>query len=342
MSTISSISELLSLSQCQYRVYDLGRKILKLSKDTFDKIEHCQLPHPSPFQGHAHFAIAFWQKHSSQPFIWFAKLPLDERGLLNQGARNHFIAIIVEALGNDLSVDPTDKQQELLNSNPYLFTPSQYKLAMLNSLLTVELKQTPSEHYANFCQYLSEQNWQQWQHIGVQGITDFAARLTEQNNVQLLSDGLTHLPFEVLSPLCGALENCPLPVGVIEQVISIIKQIKQTDSDKQQMLLRALASSAEHPFVDQHIAGLLEQQELSDSQLITLCGRCWQAINTPERTMLLLEHLVKHDEALFPAIFKDLVAIPTVRPLLFQCMRAPQRSEALSKAIGLLFTPESN
>ncbi len=135
MSHISTISELLALSNCQYRIYDMGRKIDKLSKEQFDKIEMTHLPYPFPSQGHAFLAIAFWQKKSTEPYLWFVKLPLDERGLLNQGARNHFIAIIIEALGADLSVDPTEQQEELLKSNPYHFTPAQYKLATINSLL---------------------------------------------------------------------------------------------------------------------------------------------------------------------------------------------------------------
>jgi hypothetical protein len=54
--------------------------------------------------------------------------------------------------------------------------------------------------------------------------------------------------------------------------------------------------------------------------------------------MSFLELLVtQHDIAVFQAIFKDLVAIPTLRPLIFQCMRAPNRSDELSKAIGMLF-----
>ncbi|GLX76916.1 hypothetical protein tinsulaeT_02560 [Thalassotalea insulae] len=341
MTAISSITELLSLSNSQYRVYDLGRKIEKLSKEVFNKIEQCQLPHPSPIQGHAHIAIAFWQKQSVQPYIWFIKLPLDERGLLNLGARNHFIAIIVEALGGDLSADPTEKQQQLLQSNPYLFTPSQYKLAMLNSLLKAELKQQASEHYQKFRYYLKQQNWANWQEVGVQGITDFTARLNENKNTELLINALNHLPFEVLSPLCGALEHCLLPLPLVEKILKMINQIAPEGADKQQMLLRSLASSCSHPFVDQHIASLLEQETLSDNLLITLTGRCWQAINSSERAMLLLEHLVAQDEELFPAIFKDLVAIPSVRPLLFQCMRAPERSQALSKAIGQLFNPQS-
>ena len=96
--TISSISALLNLSDSQYRIFDIGRRVDKISKEQFEKIEAAELPYPFPTQGHALLAIAFWQKRSSSPYLWFIKIPLDERGLLNQGARNHFIAIIIETL----------------------------------------------------------------------------------------------------------------------------------------------------------------------------------------------------------------------------------------------------
>ena len=341
MTTISSISEFLTLSNCQFRIYDLGRKTEKLSKELFNKVEENQLPYPTPSQGHAHLAIAFWQRQSEQPYLWFIKLPLDERGLLNQGARNHFIAIITEALGSDLSVDPTEKQEELLKSNPYLFTPSQYKLAMLNSLLSVELKVEPSRYYASFIHYLNKKVWSNWQNVGVQGITDYVARI-DKNNVEQLSCAFIHLPFEVLSPLCGALENIKLPLPLINAILEFLATNKPESSslttETFQMLLRSLASSVKHSFVDKYFEELLGSNELTDETLIVISGRCWQTINTECRAMKFLELLAqKNNPQLFAAIFKDLVAIPAVRPLIFKCMRDSTRSEKLSIAIGQLF-----
>lgn len=337
MTTISTISELLTLSNCQFRVYDIGRKIEKVSKTTFEKIEHCHLPHPTPFQGHSHFAITFWQKASHQPYLWFVKLPLDERGLLNQGARNHFIAIIIEALGTNLSVDPTKKQEELLKNNPYIFTPSQYKLAMLNSLISFELKNEPTTHYSRFTSYLKDKTWAQWQHIGVQGIADFAARISEEDNANSLSQNLTLLPFEVLSTLCGALENVALPHNVVSAIVSHLEDNSVIDIQRQQMLLRALASSTEQQTANHYIDELLTQNILAEELVITIAGRLWNILNNQSSMMKFLELLVQLEPALFPSIFSDLVAIPTIRPVLFQCMRTTERSENLSKAIGQLF-----
>lgn len=345
MDTIDTISQLLQSSNSQYRLYDVGRKIDKISKEQFEKIEQNQLPYPTPSQGHACIAIVFWQKQSPQPYLWLLKLPLDERGLLNQGARNHFIAIIVEALGSDLTQDANEQQEELLKGNPYLFTPAQYKLASLNSKIKRELKQAASEYLAPFINYLADEtSWQTWQDVGVQGISDFVVRINEKDeNSELLNKALPHLPNEVLFPLCGALENEPLPLSILNTLIELLtNSLKATTTEQtlqvQQHLLRSLASNCEHPHVAQLISLLLQQQSLASELLITISGRCWLALEENDNLMVFFEHLVaSEDQALFNGIFKDLVAIPALRPVVFQCMRAPERSEALSKAIGHLF-----
>jgi hypothetical protein len=349
MNTIDTISQLLHSSNSQFRLYDIGRKIEKISKEQFEKIERNQIPYPTPSQGHACIAIAFWQKKSLQPFLWLLKFPLDERGLLNQGARNHFIAIIIEALGSDLMQDANEKQEELLKSNPYLFTPAQYKLATLNSKINFELKQTPSEYLSPFLTYLSgEAGWDNWQIVGVQGITDFAVRLKDKENSQKLISALPHLPTEVLFPLCGALENEDLPVELIDTLVGLLeKSLESTKINNenngnilqtQQYLLRSLASNCQHIHVEKIINTLLAQDSIPAELLITLSGRCWIALADSKRLIAYFEHLIAcEDQALFNSIFKDLVAIPLIRPIVFECMRSPDRSNALSQGIGQLF-----
>lgn len=337
---ISSISELLSLSNSQYRIYDMGRRVDKISKAQFEKIESAQLPYPYPSQGHAFLAIAFWQKQSTTPYLWFVKLPLDERGLLNQGARNHFIAIIIEALGGDLSVNPTEQQEALLKKNPYHFTPAQYKLAAINSIVSVALKQDASKFYQPALQYLSgNTNWQAWQDIGVQGLSDFAVRLAENNNEELLINAIKHLPEQVLSPLCLALENVTLSAELIEKIVTLYQQANKEGNNALALsILRALASSTEHPFSEKFIVGLIKNETLSEEILIIIAGRLWPALANESVLFSYLEHLVKSDDlTLFMDIFKDLVAIPSMRPLLLQAIRSPNRSNSLATAIGKLF-----
>jgi hypothetical protein len=349
MDTIDTISQLLHTSNSQFRLYDVGRKIEKISKEHFEKIELNQMPYPTPSQGNACIAIVFWQKKSPQPFLWLLKLPLDERGLLNQGARNHFIAIIVEALGEDLTQNVDKEQEELLKNNPYLYTPAQYKLAALNSKIKLELKQAPSEYLSPFISYITGDNgWNNWQAVGVQGITDFAVRIREETlqekHSNLLVNALPHLPSEVLLPLCGALENETFSVDLINALLNLFKEELRSSAKTdvnvqlQQHLLRSLASNCQHRHVEKLVSELLQQQHVSSELLITLSGRCWLALAKKEQLMAFFEHLVSSDDqALFNSIFKDLVSIPVIRPIVFECMRAPERSAALSKAIGQLF-----
>ncbi|WP_286266436.1 DUF3549 family protein [Thalassotalea atypica] len=340
MTTIATISELLTLSNAQYRVFDIGRKITKISKDQFNKIELNQIPYPFPAQGNAWVALAFWQKQNTEPYLWFVKLPLDERGLMNQGARNHFIAIIVEALGSDLSVDPTEKQEELLKSNPYHFTPAGYKLSALNSILKAELKQAASIHFESVQQYMSgHKHWQEWQHLGLQGLQDYAARVSHNDNTNHLIKALPNLPSQVLFPLCIALENQILGHELINAFIAEINSC--TDQDKTLHLVRALSSSIHLNQVKNLFRTILERGNLSPDWLITMATRCWEIFEDKELVSLFLELLAKEDDkALFPAIFKDLVAIPTIKPNIFVCMRSETRSDALAKAIGSLFNQQ--
>ncbi|PKI17018.1 DUF3549 family protein [Colwellia sp. 12G3] len=339
---IATLSELLKLSDSQYRLYDIGRLVTKLPKEQFEKVELNQLPYPTPAQGCACIAIAFWQKKSLQPYLWLLKLPLDEHGLLNQGARNHFIAIIIEALGADLTQETSKEQEELLSSNPYLFTPAQYKLASLNSKIKVDLKQQPSEYFSPFKQYLSNtSDWSNWQGVGVQGITDFIARIKQDNHSDLLLNALPHLPDEVLSPVCSALENEQYAIALIDALVNSFKNslTKPAECSQATQLLRALAASSHHIHVKKVVEQLLSSPQVSSELLITLSSRCWQALADEKTLMYYFEHLLKHNDlTLFSSIFKDLVTIPLMRPIALACIRSENRSPELAQAIGQLFS----
>lgn len=343
MSKIDTLSELLQLSESNYKVFDLGRKVEKISKSDFALMEQAMMPYPSPLQGHAQLAIVFWQKRPDKPYIWFIKLPLDERCLLNQAARNHFIAIIIEALGNDLSVDPTEKQEELLKSNPYNFTPSQYKLAALNATLKHEFKQPASQYYQHCQQYFSgELGWENWQGIGVQGLCDFAVRIGDNDNVELLLKALPNLPEQVFLPLSAALENQSLPVKLMAKLSSLVKlQLQQAKVNANQLsaIVRAMSGNALSPhFLDVADALIADQKCQKLEVFVAISGRGWLALADYSRMQRFLEAVVEFiDQPTFFALFQDLVSLPMIRPVLLQVIRSEDRSKALEKAIGELF-----
>ena len=340
MTTISSISELLSLSGSQYRIYDVGRKVTKISKELFNKIELNHQPYPYPIQSHACIAIVFWQKDSTQPFIWFVKLPLDERGLLNQGARNHYISIIIEALGKEITETPTEKQEELLKSNPYHFTPAQYKMATLNSIINIELKRSLSHHFDLFCDYMRNDLPEgSWQNIGVQGINDFAAKVTDTTLAILLTKNTEKLPEEVLIPLCIALENHKLPQNVVDSFLMYSQSTKVKNNPELALsLLRSLSSSCDNAKVVEHITILLNDTAITVDSLVVLSGRFWPIFESNTKLLQFFELVAdKKDMQLFSEIFKDLVSIPSIRKNVLTAMRSTERSETLAVAIGYIF-----
>lgn len=348
MNNISTISELLKLSGSSYRLYDMGRKVSKIAKQDFEKVEQAMQPYPFPIQGHACFAIVFWQKNPATPYIWFVKFPLDERGLLNQGARNHYLAIILEALGSDLTQDPTTKQEELLQANPYNFTPTQYKLAALNAVVKRDLKQKSSEYYEHCQLYFSGKlGWNTWQGVGVQGLCDFSARIDNDENSKALTQALAHIPATVFTPLCSALENQVLPISLLLQMIEMTESELNNDTvnfDRLANLVRAMSASAENPLVKALIIEIIKAKQVADlNVLLTISGRAWLALNDLNTLTLFLEKLVSTvDQNVFMAVFQDLIALPTIRPSLLQCIRSPQRSEKLANAIGNIFAQVKN
>jgi hypothetical protein len=46
---ISTLTEFLEQSGAKYRVFDLGRRVTKISVDTFSGFENAQQPYPYPF-----------------------------------------------------------------------------------------------------------------------------------------------------------------------------------------------------------------------------------------------------------------------------------------------------
>jgi hypothetical protein len=336
MSTIDSITSLLSQANTEFLIFDIGREINQLEPVLFEKVEQNQLAHPYPSQGHAHLALVFRQS-PAQPFIWFVKLPLDERGLLNLGARNHFIAIILEALGNQLTGNVSNKQQEILNANPYHFTPPQYKLATLNALISYQFKLPASQYYDAVTQYFSIiSNLDEWQHLAVQGIADYAVRATKQNQVHSLVNTLPHMPKPVLTILLSVFEHLELPEALAVSLLALLEQRPELLTE----VLRALASSNTHESVRKAIVQRLSQTAVTAELLIVIASRHYNLLSDGSIVKRYLEHLAKiatHDNQLFAVIFKDLVSIPTVRPLIFDCMRDPKRSPQLSAQIGLLF-----
>ena len=145
METIHTLTQLLKNSGCQYDIYDLGRRIQKIDNTLFSDVEQGKQPYPFPLQKQAHLAISYWNEHK-QPWIWFLKFKLDERGLLHQGDVGNFLKFVIEAMGTRLNGEISEEQQQKLSNNPYTFKPSEDKMAVFHSQVRAGLDLATSQY----------------------------------------------------------------------------------------------------------------------------------------------------------------------------------------------------
>ncbi|KPV94939.1 hypothetical protein AN214_02974 [Pseudoalteromonas sp. P1-9] len=335
--TISSLGELLDNAGTTWRVFDMGRRIQKIDKQTFSQIENNQIPYPFPLQQHAFLAIQFWNSHETEtPYIWFLKMPLDEQSKLVQASRNHFSSMVIEALGNQLTGN--DEAQSQLDNNPYVFTPNANKLAAFNAIIKKELKQSASAYYEHVELYFSGKlGFNEWQQLGLQGIADFSMRLTDPNQDNLIK-ALDQLPQPVVNSLAATLEHSAISVTLTEALyVQFENAVKQQNSENIINYLRMMSNTSATGILERAVAILVTTPTLLNLDVVlTLTGRCWHVLEN--HVVALMDYLAsEHDQDVFAGIFADLVAIPSLRPHMLAMIRMQNRSEALSRAIGKLF-----
>ncbi|WP_247869867.1 DUF3549 family protein, partial [Methylophaga sp. SB9B] len=69
---INTLSKFLRQSGAQYRVFDMGRRVCKLTPEQFVSFDNCQLPYPYPFKRFAQMGIIFWHPDAAEKqYVWF-------------------------------------------------------------------------------------------------------------------------------------------------------------------------------------------------------------------------------------------------------------------------------
>ena len=342
-SNISTLAQLLDAANTQWRVFDIGRRLSKIDKETFAAIESTTTPYPFPLNQHALMAIQFWDKAASaEPYVWFLKFPLDEQSKLIAATRDHFANMVLEAIGTQLTGEQA--QQGQLDNNPYVFTPNANKRAAFNARLKVELKQPASAYYEHAQLYLSGKlGFDQWQSVALQGLADYAARLQSDNNSSQLLTAWPQLPAQVRQPLSAQLENTQVPLNLTELLVdSALKAVHAQDQVALIDNLRAMSDSQAQGLVQQCVEQLMsEHSQCFDEALCqVVAGRLWRTLESKDNLGRFMElcSAVQSEQPLFESVFADLVAIPSLRPQVLALLRSSDRSEQLSRAIGRLFS----
>lgn len=291
-------------------IFDLGRRVTPISKAQFADLEQNRAPYPYPVQKRAQFAICYWQG-AQEPWIWFVQLPLDERGLLKLTALHDFIDWLAKAL------EATEKLP-VGTSNPFIFTPQDDKKAVFHAKLSKMLNKAPSHFYAAVQHYCdSEQNWQAWQQLGLQGIAELCVRLDEKENQQRIINALQNMPVTPLYALLGSLEHCSVPTCIAKQILVKIEQFLcdlQPDIFLLAALLRSLAG-APSEFYPQVIALINNNKILQHHEiLLALLGRNWQMLASSEHLQRYLTWVAEQElPQFFAQIISDCATLPALR-----------------------------
>ncbi|WP_070962766.1 DUF3549 family protein [Vibrio sonorensis] len=339
MDTIHTLTQLLKNSGCDFQIVDLGRRIVPISTASFADIEAGKKPYPYPVQRKAHMGIAYWNQEK-QPWIWFLKFDLDERGLLKPADIGQFLKYVIEAMGTRLSDDMDEDTQQKLANNPYTYKPAEDKLAVFNSQIRAQLDLPTSQYYEHAQHYFQGGlGWQNWQTVGLQGISDIVARLSIDQNGILLRKAITNLPNEPLYALLGCLEHARLPEKLAHRIAELVQQ--EVDSkDPDLFLLSALIRSlgGSEISVSHHLVSqILKSPRLSHQEvLIGIAGRVWTTLAEPKLAEQFLIRLAQTgNQTLFNQLFADLVMLPELRMVLLPLLHSDASSELSSALIGL-------
>lgn len=338
---INTLSEFLAQAGTEFRLFDLGRRLQAIEPADFVAVEASQRPYPWPLQRHAWLAVCYWQTHSpGQPYIWFLKLPLDERGLLNNGAVKYFLAALVEQLGQDLSAPLSDEQQQKLAQTPFTFAPTPEKLAAFHARLGQVLNTPPSAFYQGALDYLAAPEQHDWQQLGLQGLAEVAAHLQQNASLsELMVRQWSLLPTEVHSAFCQQCEHQVLPENMNQLLLDAVShelERQEPDDERIALLLRATAASPAFTARRQKIATLLS---IAPSQALMLClvARLWQELTDEALILQYLSQLAERHSEIFNGVFSELVSLPALRPLVLSNLHNPALATTLKDALAALY-----
>ncbi|ELJ8759391.1 DUF3549 family protein [Vibrio parahaemolyticus] len=339
MENIQTLTQLLKNSHCEYQIFDLGRRIKTIDSQLFADVEKGLCPYSYPMQRKAHLAIAYWNEQK-QPWIWFLKFELDERGLLKQSDIGNFIKYVVEAMGTRLSEEMSEEQQQKLSNNPYTFKPSEDKMAVFHSQVRANLDLPTSQYYEHTQHYFTGGlGWENWQTVGLQGITDIAARLGKEQNAVTLRKALNHLPNEPLYALLGALEHVDLQERLAQRIAEKAQQeIHSAEPDLFLLsaLTRALAGAPTEVSLPV-LEAILQSPRLSHQEvLIGIAGRAWHLLSDAKIAEQFLLRLAQTgNQTLFNQLFADLVMLPELRMVLLPLLHSSPSEELATALIKL-------
>lgn len=329
---ISTISEFLLHAGTEHLVIDVSRGRQLIDNQVFFDIENTKYPFPRPRQNCAWLCIMFWNKQASnEHYIWYLKLPLDERGLMQIAARDQFLQILLEALGNKMQID--DSLDRGLPENPFIFEPSQQMRADCNAMLKKRLDMPLSDNAQLATQYLISPEIIDWRELSVQHLADAIANLDEKVIERISSEQLKRFPTAVLNALFSGFEGIELNE---KSSVNIAAFVKDSAEYTRAMALRAM-SHGEKSVCRALLEDLFAMDDPLDLELlVVIAGRHWQHLGDEELLAKYLDKVLSIDgqENLFQGIYADLVSIPEIRPTVLSLFNNAQLEPKLQEHLN--------
>ncbi len=344
MSQIPSLVEFLRQSGTQLRIFDMGRRVSKMSPETFNKVEQAQIVYPSPFMHHAWIALLMWNpKLKDQNVVWFLKLPLDEQGYLVQAARDDFMNRLLQNISSMLE-EGNNEKKDALQDNPFSFKPEQEKMAIFHAHATLAIGQPASQYYEHAQQYFDGQlGFDQWQVLGYQGIADLVVRHESGRNSDILTKAIDKLPNEPYEVLCTCLENIEPDYklfAALSKRMQASLQAKDTSAYNVAAQIRAISNGRDEDAKRDLLLEVLKTEHAKEAEVLAaIATRCSNSLRYPELLKPYLECLAtgKSGQVGFSRILADLMFMPDLRALILHTFRDPDRSDELTAAIGQMF-----
>lgn len=321
MQIIDSITHFLESGDFNYQIFDMGRKVTRLTTEQFEKFENQQAVYPYPFKRQARLALLFWSDHNKnkEPMIWFLHFPIDEFGYLQLDARDRFLLEVLEQAGKNILAKKTGESKiDQLHESSFAYKPTQDKQAIVNALAKKVLGLPPSRFYETVQDYIAGKlSLDQWQFLGLQGIADLVVNLDQDNNEFNLMNVISQMPAVPCGSFCNLLENIDLGdklAGVIQARLQKELNHKDVNLAIVGMLIRALSGSGAARLRKQGLHLVLTSSVGGEIEILAaISGRSWEDLQDTGLMVLFLNHLAEHDQHVFDAVLQDLMLIPGMR-----------------------------
>jgi len=344
---ITTLSEFLKHSGARYRIFDMARRVAKISNEDFVDIEKTNQPYPYPLQKIAHFGIVFWNPDlADKHYVWFLKFPLDEQGLMVQAARDEFLVMLLDRVGECmLAANEGEQIQGALKDSPYTFKPRDDKMAAFKAKASVSLAVKPSKHYEPALAYFTGKTAaEDWQLLSMQGVADVAIRLSDKQTVSAIANTITNVPEPPFITFSTFLEHSQPTISLVEslsQKLDSLLQAEQLNIALVSACLRAVSNSPAIGLVDQMVMQVLNHKEVGQDieVLATLSGRLWRIFEQADLCQLFVERLAENNAGYsgFSQVLADAMYMPGLRESIMTALRSPARSQTLSLRVGELF-----